>query len=131
MKFIRILTACILSAPLLASAVPLDAVPALTANLPITTLSGLILKVQSILNGLIPFIIGLAVFVIIWGVFKFITQASDEDARKEAKDFVLWGIIGIFIMLSIWGLVNILVNTFPLNRTFNKNLIPRVPAYQP
>ena len=43
----------------------------------------------------------------------------------------MWGIIGVFFMLSIWGFVAILVNTFEINRTIDPDKdIPKVPVIQ-
>ncbi len=74
-------------------------------------------RINSIINLTIPFLVGIAVLVIIWGIFNYIAGAGDEEKRATAKQFVIWGVIGVFIMLSIWGLVSILVNTFDFKRT--------------
>lgn len=74
-------------------------------------------RINSIINLTIPFLVGIAVLIIIWGIFNYIAGAGDEEKRASAKQFVIWGVIGIFIMLSIWGLVSILVNTFDFKRT--------------
>jgi hypothetical protein len=77
--------------------------------------------VLTIIKGFVgqatPIIIGLAVFVIIFGVFRYVVQADNEEARKSGQKFIFWGVIGVFVMISIWGLVNILVNTLPLDTT--------------
>jgi uncharacterized membrane protein YidH (DUF202 family) len=78
---------------------------------------GLLNRIIDIINLFIPFLVGLAVFLIIYGIFGFISSAGDEEKRKEARDFIMWGVIGVFLMLSVWGLINILVNTFGLDRT--------------
>lgn len=91
------------------------------------TISGLLARIQGILNSIVPFIIGLAVFVIIWGIFKYILHAAEEEKRAEARAYIIWGIVGVFFMLSIWGFVNILVNTFDLERTISGDKIPKVP----
>ncbi len=78
-------------------------------------IADIIVQVEGIINAIIPFIIGLAVLVIIWGVFGYITGAGDEEKRGEAKQYIIWGIIGVFVMLSIWGLVNVVVSSFALN----------------
>ena|SRR3989344_2713097 len=83
----------------------------------ITTFVGLLNHINTILNTVIPFLVGLAVFVIIYGVFGYIRHSADEEKRTEARLFIVWGVIGVFLMLSIWGLVNILVNTLPLKKT--------------
>ncbi len=80
-------------------------------------IGGFILEVNRVINYIVPFLVGLAVLVVIYGVFSFISNAADEEARASAKQFIIWGIIGIFIMLSVWGLVTILENTF----AFQKN----------
>lgn len=81
-----------------------------------------IAQLREILNVVAPFIVGLAVFVIVYGILGYISSAADEEKRKQAKDFIVWGIIGVFLMVSIWGLVSILVNTFNLDTTVNRNV---------
>lgn len=88
----------------------------------------LLIKIQGILTSLIPFIIGLTVFVIIWGVFQYVVHGAEEEKRAEGQKYILYGIVGIFIMLSIWGFVNILVGTFTLDNKINEGQIPKVPA---
>ncbi len=82
------------------------------------------------LNLLIPLVIGIAVVVFLFGVVKYITSGADETKRKEARSVMIFGIIGIFVMISIWGLVNILISTFNLNTNAPVN-IPAVPNALP
>ncbi|KKW19109.1 MAG: hypothetical protein UY62_C0083G0002 [Parcubacteria group bacterium GW2011_GWF2_50_9] len=87
-----------------------------TVNTEVTDLPRLFIELNAIINTIIPFIVGLAVFIIIWGVFTYIAGAGDEEKRATAKSFIIWGVVGVFIMLSIWGLVNILVNSINLRK---------------
>jgi len=87
----------------------------------LTTISQVLNRLQSVINLIIPFIVGLAVLVIIYGIFGFITSAGDEEARANAKQFIIWGVIGVFLMVSVWGLVTILVNSFGTSDTAAKN----------
>lgn len=64
------------------------------------------------INLLIPLIIGLAVFLFIFGLLKYVTAGGDEDKIKEARNFIIFGVIGIAVMISVWGLVNIVVTIF-------------------
>lgn len=91
-------------------------------------ITALLSKIASIIDAVVPFIVGLAVFVIIWNIFTYITHAADEEKRGEAKKFILWGVIGVFMMLSVWGFVNILVNTFQLDKIIRPGDIPKVPV---
>lgn len=93
----------------------------------ITTFSGFLGRISSIVNDIIPFIIGLAVFVIIWGIFNYLIHSTEEEKRADARKYIVWGIIALFFMLSIWGFVNILLNTFSLKRTIDAADIPKVP----
>ncbi len=90
-------------------------------------IAGFLAKVQGIVSSVVPFIIGLAVFVVIWGILTYITQASNEEKREEAKKYILWGVVGVFMMLSVWGFVNILLNTFQLDNQIDGGKIPKVP----
>lgn len=86
---------------------------------------GLLDAANTLINRLIPFIIALTVLVFLWGVFKFVI-ANDAEKRKEARGYMVWGIVSLFIMVSVWGLVNILVRTFSLNT--NAPALPQVPT---
>jgi hypothetical protein len=74
-------------------------------------LGGLISWVGDIVARLVPLFIAIAVVWFIWEVFQY-TIAGDEEKKKDAKTKIIWGIVGIFVMVSVWGLVNILQSTF-------------------
>ena len=63
-------------------------------------------------RSVIPLIMALAVVMFIWGVVQYVIN-SDEEAKKEkGKQFMIWGIIGLTVMVGVWGLVKILGTTF-------------------
>lgn len=108
------------------------------ASGPLTTVSALLARIENILNIIIPFLVGLAVFLIIYGLLRYVLYAADEEKRKEGKDFILWGIFGVFLMLSVWGLVNILVNSLPtdnsraaVTRVYPTGQVPNLPTTDP
>jgi uncharacterized membrane protein YuzA (DUF378 family) len=72
--------------------------------------------IGGILTPLVYLLIGLSVVIFIYGVFKFTIQ-DQEKSKQEGKDFMIWGIVGIFVMVSVWGLVSILTNTFKLDNS--------------
>ena len=70
-------------------------------------------KLVSLGNMFTYLLIAAAVIFIIWHVVIYLIKGgSDEEARGKASSSILWGVVGLFIILSIWGLVNILMNTF-------------------
>ena len=70
----------------------------------------------NIINSiLVPLLMAVAFIFFLWGVFKyFILGSENEEERKTGRQFVLWGVIGFAIILSVWGLVAILLDTFSL-----------------
>ena len=79
------------------------------------TVDGILNWFITIINGtLVPLIFALAFLLFLFGVFKYFfgSGAKAEENRQEGKKFILWGIIAFAVMISIWGLVNVLVNTF-------------------
>lgn len=93
---------------------------ALGQGIPNTTLRGVgdfkgfVNVAINIFSQFTALLIGLGVFVIIWGLFLYITKTNDPEKRQEGMRFVAYGIFGVFIMISFWGFVNILKNTFVL-----------------
>lgn len=80
---------------------------------------------NTLINRLIPFIIALTVLVFLFGVFKFVI-ANDAEKRKEARGYMVWGVVSLFVMVAVWGLVNVLVRTFQLDT--NAPPGPQVPT---
>ena len=59
----------------------------------------------NILSMLVPLLAALALLAFLWGLAKFVYSAGSESAREEAKNVMFWGVIGLFVMVSIWGIV--------------------------
>jgi len=130
MKKIRIqfliLTVAFSLVPLFANATDPNNVPGYdsgSGGVPISTASTCSLSSYSdivtcaiyILNTLIPIIIALIIVWIIWSAFQF-ARLEGEDRNKH-RDSMVWGIVAIFVAVSIYGLVAILTGTFGTNST--------------
>lgn len=67
----------------------------------------------TVINPLMPILTGLAVLTFFWGLFKYLKSGmGDTEDIKGAKSLMLWGVIIIFVMFSVWGFVNILRDIF-------------------
>jgi len=64
-----------------------------------------------ILNPIITFLFALALVYFFYGVFKFIANSGNDAGQKEGKSHMLWGIVGLAIMVSVYGLLNLVVGT--------------------
>ncbi|OHA17778.1 MAG: hypothetical protein A2664_04200 [Candidatus Taylorbacteria bacterium RIFCSPHIGHO2_01_FULL_46_22b] len=82
-------------------------------------------NVGSVLDVVVMVLVTIAVFVIIWGIFQFVVNAGDAEKRAEGRSRILWGVIGVFLLFSVWGLINILLSTFALTNE-NSRTIPSV-----
>ena len=64
--------------------------------------------------------IGLAIVFFFWGLAKYILlNAGDEEKKKEGRNIMIWGVIALFIMVSIWGIVSVLADTFGVDSKKN------------
>lgn len=92
--------------------VSLSPVLALAQTAPVTDVNTLTEKLVGIGNIVLYLLIALAVIFIIWNIVMAMVKGSDPAAKSEAMKSVGWGIVGLAIAVSVWGLVNILTGTF-------------------
>lgn len=59
-----------------------------------------------------PIVVALALVYFFWGLGNFILGSSESEKRKEAIAIMIYGIIALFVMVSVWGIVNVLQSTF-------------------
>lgn len=87
-------------------------------------------EVIDIINSIIiPLIVGIAGIYFMVGVIKYVTSGDSEEGRKGARNMMIWGIIALFVMISVWGLVNILIDTFNFREnTIRPSDLPEVPT---
>lgn len=64
--------------------------------------------VLGLVNQAISVVVALAVLGFLWGVVKLLFSSDNQIAKKEGKDFMMYGIFTLFVMTSVWGLVNLL-----------------------
>lgn len=69
---------------------------------------------QAILNQFIPILMVIATIVFLWGVIGYITSAGDEEKKGRSKTYIIWGLVGLFAMVAVWGIVRVIVVTFGL-----------------
>ena len=80
------------------------------------TVSGIISLAQGWVNAILPLLVGIAVLVLIVGIIRYITAGEDEERRGKARGLMIYGIIGLFVMVSMWGLVIFLGTTFGIEQ---------------
>lgn len=68
-------------------------------------LKGLLRDFKSLLDLLVPIIFGLALLFFFYGLAQFIRSVSDKTIQ-EGKNKMIWGIVSLFVMISIWGIIS-------------------------
>lgn len=102
--------------------------PMLASAATITSISGVgSFIIDTINNVFVPVLFAISFVVFLWGAFKtFILGASDDKKRADGKMQMLYSLIGFFVMISIWGLVNILTGS--VNLGGGTPVLPNTPA---
>ena len=90
------------------------------------TIEDALQTVKNIFDLLIPIFVVLAVIYFIYGLAQYILKAGDEEGRQGARDTMIWGVIALFVIVSIWGLIGILQETFDIDRTNQEIEPPKV-----
>lgn len=95
----------------------------------ISNVEGIFTWVMSILNSITTLLMAAAVVYFLYGVFQFIKAGGDEEGKSAGRNKIIYGIIGLFVMGSVYGLVNILTGTFGLTgTTITAPTLPTLPT---
>ncbi len=115
-KFIAALVPSFVFLPLIASAQS-------------TTIGSILSKIQGFLNFMIPALITVAVLYLIYGVITYVV-GKDDGTKEKGRNVMISGIIGLFVIVAMWGLVAVLRNTFldGQNGSLQQGQIPCVPG---
>src|ERR1700749_3199988 len=73
----------------------------------ITSFQDVLSATLHLLGDIVPLLFLVALFYFIWGLVGYIVKSGDEKAKAEGKWKMIWGAIGLFEMISVWGIVQI------------------------
>ena len=77
-----------------------------------------------IFNPIIVLLFAVALLVFLWGVFQYVKGADSEDARSTGALHIWWGLIGMVIMVSAFGILNAILGTFGISNPAVHQIIP-------
>lgn len=80
--------------------------------------AGLIGIFLDLIKVTIPVVASLALLVFFWGLTKFIMKGGDDKAIQEGKSLIVWGLIALFVMISVWGILGFLADQFGFAKAF-------------
>ena len=76
---------------------------------------------QVILNPIIILLFAVATLILFWGIIEFLATASTDAGREAGKKKILWGLVGMFIMFSAYGIIHLILGTFGLTGSANSH----------
>ncbi len=80
------------------------------------TLLNTLALANTFLNALIGLFITLAIVVFFWGLIKYLVGEGSEGKGQGLK-IMFFGVVSIFVMVSIWGIIRLLQSTFSVTST--------------
>ncbi|MDB5194387.1 MAG: protein of unknown function with transrane region [Parcubacteria group bacterium] len=78
-------------------------------------LGRLILSVDGLIRLALPLTAALALLVFLWGLAQFIFEGGSEKSIESGRNRMVWGVIALFVIFSVWGIVSLLRITFGLD----------------
>lgn len=70
---------------------------------------------DNIVNPAISVLFALAFFMFVYGIFGMISSQGDSEKRENGKNSILWGTVGMFIMVSVFGIIRLIAATIGVN----------------
>ena len=80
----------------------------------LSNLQTLLGSIKNIVNLALPIVIGLALLGFFWGLMQFVFSAGNEEKKDEGKRHMIYGIIALFVMVAVWGLVGFIAGALGL-----------------
>lgn len=116
------------------SAIALYALPALAfaqtnARFDFGYFTSAITSIGNIINLLLPITVAAALLFFFYGLAKFVLAAGEEDAKDEGKRIMIWGVVALFVMVSVWGLVSFLGQIVGVGQGQSLPNVPKVGGF--
>jgi len=78
--------------------------------------------ISNVVNGLIPIVLALTVLFFFWGLAMYLLDAGNSEKKADGIRIMVMGVAALFVMVSIWGIIGVLQQTFQVDQS--KPIIP-------
>jgi Type IV secretion system pilin len=83
------------------------------------TVARLVGKINdAIITPIIALAFALAILIFTWGIFQYFVQSTDPEKRAEGAKHILWGVVGMFIMVSAYGIIRLIANSIGADQPY-------------
>jgi len=79
---------------------------------PSSSLLSLAKYTVSFMNLLVGVLVPLALAIFFVGLVRYISRGADSTAHKEARESIIWSLIALFVLVSVWGILQLMVSAF-------------------
>jgi len=83
-----------------------------------TTFKGLVDLFIGFIESTIPVVISLVLLFFLINITRFILNSGDSGVRESAKQSILWGVIALTVLFTLWGIIYFLGDSFGLREHF-------------
>jgi predicted PurR-regulated permease PerM len=67
-------------------------------------------------NAVVPVLLAVAILIFLWNITRyFIIGGANEESQEKARSLAIWGILAFVIIIAVWGIVNIVTETFGIS----------------
>lgn len=86
---------------------PSSALTCVAGNTNLNNFSDIVCFVLDYVNQIVLILVAGSLLVFVWGIAKFILSAGDEKKVAEGKTLMFWGVVALFVMVSVWGIIQL------------------------
>lgn|SRR3989344_998073 len=83
-------------------------------------------SIGDLVNLALPIVVGIALLGFFWGLAQFIFAQGDIEKKTDAKKTMIWGIVALFVMVSVWGLVRFIGSAVGVDQDRTSETVPTV-----
>lgn len=76
------------------------------------TLQDALVTIRRGIDFVIPMLMALAILIFLWGIVKYILASGDPAKEKAARSSIIYGLLGVLVLVAFWGIIQIVTNTF-------------------
>ena len=91
------------------------------------TLGDILTIIGDLILQATPIVVALALLFFFWGLALFILAAGEEEARSRGRNIMIWGILALFVIVSVFDIIQIFDDTFGIEQGGDLDSVPSVP----
>lgn len=95
-------------------------------NPDLSNVETLLRSIGNLVDIALPIVVGIALLGFFWGLAQYVFAAGDEGKKDDAKRHMIWGVVALFVMVAVWGLVAFVGSALGINNPDTRVEIPTV-----